>query len=277
MALLDLFNFNKKNTLKTIKGKGTRPQRNENLAKLTNVREQNTNEMFNNIANYTATRNSLIQKSLLNKNDISDEEASLIINDFFENIVEQLPQGIIVPIKTTFVYKGKEQILLIGKNIITVGKFLKANASVPRHSMKGRELVAFFIDNNEEFDLFDQTKNTRIQLSPDTRPKIINLVNEDIIDCKTMQFRISNIEISFTEWERSLESITKPLEDRDLMDQIIDYLVSLDFEVTTGISKYFSDANEKLKEINKQHNVHNTSTKSDIHNQSEVVETPIEN
>lgn len=251
MALLDFFNFNKKNTLRTNKGKGikSQPQQSEQLTGLLNIRKQNTEEMFDSIAKYTETRNNLIQRSLLTKQDISEKEASLIINDFFENIAEQLPQGIIIPIKTTFVYKGKEQILFIGKNIMTVGKFLKANASKPRHGMKGKELVAFFLDNNDDFDLFDQTINTRIQLSPDTRPKIINLVNECIIDSKTMQFRISNIEISFTEWERSLECITKPINDKGLMDEILDYLVSLDFEITKGITNYLNKENEKLETI----------------------------
>ena len=120
MALLDFFNFNKKNTLKKIKSKGTKTKQIEQTNRLVSVREQDTNEMFDNIAKYTAKRNNLIQRSLLDKNDITEEEASLIINDFFENIAEQLPQGIIVPIKTTFTYKGKEQILLVGKGIMVL-------------------------------------------------------------------------------------------------------------------------------------------------------------
>lgn len=273
MALLDFFNFNKKNTLKKIKSKGTNTKQIEQTNRLVSVREQDTNEMFDNIAKYTAKRNNLIQRSLLDKNDITEEEASLIINDFFENIAEQLPQGIIVPIKTTFTYKGKEQILLVGKGIMAVGKFLKANASVPRHGMKGKELVAFFIDNNEEFDLFDQTKNTRIQLSPDRRPKIINLVSDNIIDCKTMKFRISNIEISFTEWERSLECITNPREHKELMDEILDYLVSLDFEITTGISKFFNNENEKLDTIEKEQVKDNSNNQEINQNGEEVSST----
>ena len=245
MAILDFFNFGKKKLFKTKKLNDRQFEKNEQLVGLLNVREENTNQMFDNIAKYTQVRNELIRKGILEQSSISDEEGVLIINDFLENVIEQLPSGILVPIKTSFVYRGKEQILLIGNNIMTVGKFLKPNGTKPRHGMESKKLVGFFIDANKEFDVFNQTKNTRIQLSEETRPKLINLVNESIIGSKTANCRISNIEFTFKDWENSLECVSTP-EECDIIGAIIEYLPCLDYEITTGISTYLHNETTKM-------------------------------
>ena len=54
------------------------------------------------------------------------------------------------------------------------------------------------------------------------------------------------------------------------MDEILDYLVSLDFEITTGISKFFNNENEKLETIEKEQTKDNSNNQEINQNGEEV-------
>lgn len=248
-----IFKNKKGNTIKnTTVSQEVTQENQEKIIGLLNVREECTSEMFNSIQKYTTTRDALIKKSITQQNNISKEEGIEIINDFIENIAEQIPQGILVPIKTSFVYRGKSQVLFIGNKMLLAGKTLKANSTKPRQTLKEKQLVGFLLDFDEELNLFDQNNNSKITLSKERRPKIINLINEQLIDTKTENCRLGNIEITFSNWEESLESVIQ-IDDIDLINELLEYIVSLDYEITTGVTNFFNKKTEENEiELEKQ-------------------------
>lgn len=264
MSILNLFNFSKNKPFKGAKKKDNSNEKNEKIIGLLNVREENTNNMFKNIEKYTQIRDQLVRRSILEEKNISEVEGIDIINDFIENIAEQLPQGILVPIKTSFVYRGKSQVLFVGNNIMTVGKSLRENSTKPRHTMKSKEYVGFLLDYNEELNVFDQNNNTRLSLSKDNRLTIINLINNHIIDTKTVNCRVSNIEFIFEDWQESLESV-KCAKTCGIVGELIEFLPSLDYEVTTEVTKFLEKQieieNEKLEKGNAQNTAEQDTNK----------------
>lgn len=252
MNLLQLFGFgkkNKKNYEKSIAQ--TKEENQQKMIGLLNVREEYTNEMFSAIKKYTENRDQLIKKSITERNNISEEQGVEIINDFIENIAENIPQGVLVPIKTSFVYRGKSQILFIGNKILTSGKCIKENGTKPRQSLKEKGLIGFFIDFDSELNIFDSNKNSKIYLSKEKRSKIIQLTNEKLIDSKTVNCRVANLEFIFDNWEDSLESVVS-VKDIDLIDELLEYLISLDYEVATGVTDFFNKKNNEVSEESSQ-------------------------
>lgn len=249
----NIFNIGTKAKLKKVRKKDIIQKQQDKMIDILSVREERTNQMFNSISRYTAIRDELIKQSILKTNKISKEEANLILKDFVENTANQLPKGVIVPIKTNFVYRGKSQTLFIGKDILIVSKSIINNVDKPRHNIYEKSTIGFFLESEQVPEILNQNVNVKVSLSSQERMKLINIAEEALIDSKTEFCRIGNLNIEFENWEESFDCIITP-KDNEIFEELIDYMISLDYDTTKGITNYFdlqaAELEKKQEEIN---------------------------
>lgn len=269
MGLFDLFLNRKKKSFNTKRTNDNFSK--DELMKALEEYDDPTFKMFQAIDKYNKTKNTLIEKGTFTEVELSQSEIISIINEFFKNTIDALPIGIIIPIQTSLTIDGVNKSLLIGKDLMCVGKFLSETTGNVKTGLKKQHEVAILIDSSKISDHEDFATNIRVSVEPDDR--ILNLSSEEFLPDKWSVCRFSTIELNFDKCDDSRMQVDV-LEDITLASNILKSLPSLDSEVTEAITKFLGKKQNYLSSTLKEEtetskNDSNTNDESPINTDAE--------
>lgn len=211
---------------------------------------ENELEMLNSIKIYNQAKKEHILTSKELESDINAIEILGLFNKYFTNIIDTLPDGVLIPIPTEFEIDTYKQTLFIGKNIITAGKFYNSESNKTKHSLFNIDKVAFFM-NYDKATTLDSSKNNRVQMTDIEKDKIINLIENDILNKPCSNCRFGNIELIFNSWKESTEYI-RFIQNSSVITELVKYIPSLDGEIHDKVAVYLNELATELNIKNKE-------------------------
>ncbi len=200
---------------------------------------------------FTLTKNKIIKLGLILDTEFDKEQSPVLINDFFYEFLEKIPQGTICAIETDFEIKGKKQAIILGKGLISSSKFLKKNGTKPKQGILKHDYLALMINTKESLknNINDQNyKGKNIYIKVDENSSIVNLISEEFLTNPTKSCRLSNLEFIFEDWTNSL-SFIKDINDIDNTEKLLRYMPELDFLITDQMTSLLENEVIKMEEI----------------------------
>lgn len=256
MGLFDLFLNRNKKSFNTKKNNSKFSK--DELIKALEEYDEPTFKMFQAIDKYNKIKNTLIEKGTFTDVELSQSEILSIINEFFKNTIEALPTGIIIPIKTSLIIDGVNKSLLLGKDLMCVGKFFSETTGNVKRGLKKQHEVAILIDSSKILDHENFSTNIRISVEPND--KIFNLSDEDFLPDKWSVCRFSTVELNFDNCDDSRMQIDA-VQDINLASNILKSLPSLDSEVSEAITN-FLDKKRSYLSSNLKEEISNDDSKT---------------
>lgn len=221
---------------------------NESNIDITKTEEYTANlKLLQKAQEYTQLKKELIEKGISIDVETDPYRATIAINDLIHSTLEQIPEGIIIPIHTSFTREGLTQTLILGRDIISSSQFVKKSGNKPKHGILRHKYIALMIDYEKAPNIFNSGITNRITIENEHSVYLINLLTEDFLESQTQTCRFSNIEFNFTDWENSLNQI-RNIGQTPYSIELLKMLPTLDLEITEEISRYLEERSKEMKE-----------------------------
>lgn len=257
MRIFDLFLNRNKKSFKSSKKVKEQNISTDDIQKLLESSNDPVVEMFKQIQRYKNLKKQILARSNIEELDISQSEILAIIEEYMLETIDEIPSGIVIPIKTNFKINGKEQSLLIGKELMCIGKFYVDNGEKLKRGIKKQDKIALFIDSSNINDHKDFNKNIRIYVD-DNNSTFTNLIADTFLEDNWSTCRFSTVELTFD--NNYNHSPVEQFSDEEVSTSLFKYLPTLEKEMTTSISDFLKEKAQYFSETLK---ISNTSSKED--------------
>lgn len=269
MGLLDLFLNRNKKSFKLYKKTKEQRVSTDDIQKLLENSNDPVVEMFKQIERYKNLKREILERSNIEELDMPQSEVLSIINEYMVETIEQIPKGIVIPIETNFKINDKKQSLLIGKELMCVGKFYIDNGEKLKRGIKKQDRLALFIDSSNIDNHKDFNKNIRIHVE-NNGINFINLIEDVFLEENWNTCRFSTVELNFSdEYEHAP---IEQLVDTETAIRLFKYLPTLEDEMANSISAFLKEKANYFSETLKM----NTENKKEYSTISESSINPNE-